>query len=354
MIDFNNTRITNLIFHRASLDEDNSLINNKEYYFDEVEIDNEEESEGNEDENTLKNIFLKPFTRSAETFQFTHEIDLELNPLYKLSKEVFEEEDFIDKSKDIYQHLTTVSKHPNIKDGDLFIVKYDKIAMGDNYYQGLGIYKIENKESFVETVSTNDNKQIDLEFKKGIGTKRLDKACLILFTEEPYTILIIDNANIDTEYWKHDFINVAYKKDEVNSTSQFMSLTKSYITEQFPNEYEANKTDQIDLLNRSVDYFKSNDNFDKKEFEEEVFQDENLIESFRDFDTTYQQNSEIEISDNFEISNQAVKKQARIFKKILKLDKNFHIYIHGDKELIEQGVEGDGRKFYKIYYQDEN
>jgi len=59
------------------------------------------------------------------------------------------------------------------------------------------------------------------------------------------------------------------------------------------------------------------------------------------------------MTDNFEISAQAVKKQSKIFKSVLKLDKNFHIYIHGDKELIEKGVEKDGRKFYKIYYKEE-
>jgi len=49
-----------------------------------------------------------------------------------------------------------------------------------------------------------------------------------------------------------------------------------------------------------------------------------------------------------------VKKQARIFKTVLKLDKNFRIYIHGNRELIEQGVEKDGRKYYKIYFEQES
>ena len=50
----------------------------------------------------------------------------------------------------------------------------------------------------------------------------------------------------------------------------------------------------------------------------------------------------------------AVKKQARSIKSIIKLDKNFHIYVHGSRELIEQGVDEEGRKFYKIYYKEES
>ena len=62
----------------------------------------------------------------------------------------------------------------------------------------------------------------------------------------------------------------------------------------------------------------------------------------------------MELADSFEISAQAVKKQARVFKNVLKLDKNFHIYIHGNREMIEQGVDENGRKYYKIYYEEEN
>ncbi len=87
---------------------------------------------------------------------------------------------------------------------------------------------------------------------------------------------------------------------------------------------------------------------------EEVFQDSGIIKSFRNFDNTYRQENKIDITDSFDISPQAVKKQARVFKSVLKLDKNFHIYIHGNRDMIEQGVDQDGRKFYKIYYDKEN
>ena len=48
---------------------------------------------------------------------------------------------------------------------------------------------------------------------------------------------------------------------------------------------------------------------------------------------------------------QAVKKQARVFKSVIKLDKNFHIYVHGNRELIEKGYDGAmGKHYYKIYF----
>ena len=58
--------------------------------------------------------------------------------------------------------------------------------------------------------------------------------------------------------------------------------------------------------------------------------------------------------DAFEISDYAVKKQSRVFKSIIKLDKNFHIYVHGDKNKIEKGTDHEGRKYYILYYDDES
>jgi hypothetical protein len=340
MIEIEEATGNKVIYHRIAAEEKEVFSNTLFDYKDEEEA------------TALKKIFLKPFTSAITSYEFSHDIDITLNPLYKTAQIIFDEDDFINQSKNIAKHLKTVSKHPNIKDGDLFIIKFSGIKLNKQSYDGLGIYKVENKENFIET-SAYQKGETGLQFKKGIGSKRLDKACLILFTEQPYTVFVIDNAPIETDYWQNEFIKASLKKDNANSTTQFLTLAKSFVTQQFPNEFEVTKADQIDLLNRSVEYFKTHDTFEKEDFEQEVFQDKNIIKSFQNFDEIYREDNEIEVADSFEISAHAVKKQARIFKSVLKLDKNFHIYIHGDRELIEQGVEKDGRKYYKIYFDQE-
>ncbi|HEY0059407.1 MAG TPA: nucleoid-associated protein, partial [Flavisolibacter sp.] len=67
----------------------------------------------------------------------------------------------------------------------------------------------------------------------------------------------------------------------------------------------------------------------------------------------YVEKHDFDITSSFDISAPAVKKQSRIFKSVLKLDRNFHIYIHGNTDLIEKGTDDDGRKYYKLYYQEE-
>ena len=304
------------------------------------------------EEETLKNIFLKPFEGTINTYQFKHDVDIELNVLFQLSKKVAHEQTLEGAHEGITSHLRASSRHPNIKEGELFIVRFSELMIGAEIVEGLGIFKVEKKDSFLETPDWT--KEPSLLFKEGIGEKKLDKACLILFTDEPFTILAYDNNSSEAVYWKNDFIHLDFKRDHVNDTNHFLQMTKTYITDQLPEEFEVTKTDQIDLLNKSIGYFKNHEEFDQVEFETEVFEDAEAIKSFRHFDNQYQEEMDLELSDNFKIANNAVKKQARIFKSVLKLDKNFHVYIHGNRYLIERGEDADGRKYYKIYYENES
>jgi hypothetical protein len=90
------------------------------------------------------------------------------------------------------------------------------------------------------------------------------------------------------------------------------------------------------------------------EFSNEVLANEQGIESFKNYKRNYEAEFDTEIEDSFLISGTAVKKQARVYKSVLKLDKNFHIYIHGNKELIEKGYDENMKmNYYKVYFQDE-
>jgi hypothetical protein len=340
MIQTEETVISNLILHRINNGEDNSILSESEFDFAEEE-----------EEKVLKKIFLKPFTAMSTTCEFKHAVNIEYNVLFNLSKKIYEGENFIENSQKIAQHLSDCSTHPNIKEGDLFILKFEDVLFESKHFQGLGIYKFEDNESFMDASVVN--KKAEFKIRKGIGTKKPDKACMILFTEEPYTILILDNNANDTDYWQNDFINHQFKNDHINNTNDFLNITKNFITKQIAEDFDISRADQIDLLNRSVDYFKTNETFNKQDFEAKVFIDEGVVKSFRDYDENFRNEHHLSFADDFEISIQAVKKQARNFKSILKLDKNFHIYIHGNRDLIEQGIEKDGRKFYKIYYEEE-
>lgn len=306
-----------------------------------------------DEEIELRKILLKAFEGQTITYEFDHPINIDYNVLFGLIKKEYAETNFIEFSKQVMNHLTDASDHPNIKSGDVFITRFEDIKLGNTYCDAIGILKFEDKQSFMETYS--DNGMPTVELKKGIGNRKPEKACLVILNDEPYTILVIDNGKGgDTEYWQEDFIKHRPKSDDANRTHNFLNMTKAFIVDELPNDFEVGRADQIDMLNRSVDFFKSNDTFELAEFENQVITQPEVVESFDRFKSKFQRETEMEISDDFHISKPVLKKQARAFKSVLKLDKNFHVYIHGNRNLIEQGVDEQGRKFYRLFYEEEH
>lgn len=304
----------------------------------------------------LQKFFLAPF-KSSEFYNFTFtNQDHTMNPLFKYATEIFDNSsDFHLQSINMAKHLYETSNHPQIKEGDLFVAHFTNLRVEYKEVNAIGIFKSENRQAFLKLNNTKSD--FMLNYEEGINIDKLDKGCLIIDSDidKGYKICIIDKANKggEAQFWKDVFLMLRPCVDDYHQTSDFMQIAKTFVTTQLEEDFEVNKTDKIDFLNRSMEYFKTNDDFKKAEFEQEVFQDESVIKSFRKFDKAYRDENNIDVPDEFEISLPAVKKQAKVYKSILKLDKNFHIYIHGNKEMIEHGVEKDGRKFYKIYYQNE-
>ena len=109
------------------------------------------------------------------------------------------------------------------------------------------------------------------------------------------------------------------------------------------------------MLNKSTSFFKEKDKFDIKEFEKEILPQEELKEAFRDYRQTYNEKMDLTAIDDFEISPTAVKKNQKFMKSVVKLDKNFHVYVHGRHDYVEKGYDEEkGLKFYKLYYTNED
>lgn len=77
-----------------------------------------------------------------------------------------------------------------------------------------------------------------------------------------------------------------------------------------------------------------------------------MIERFHQYKQEYENQSDIVIDNQFEISDSAYKKLQRSYKRVINLDKKIQIVIAGNRQNVEQG-EDDRGKFYKVYYKDE-
>ncbi|MDR0437201.1 MAG: nucleoid-associated protein [Bacteroidales bacterium] len=345
MIQSNQSKIKNIAVHSVG-----NKVNQENIYLSKRNL-----SVDDDISQILTNYFLSPF-KSFEYFNFYHDIDINMNEVFVCASKIFDNhKNLLEQSINLAKHLYEQSDHPKIKGGEFYTVYFKDCIIDGKTVDAVGLFKSENKDTFLKVYPEGDG--FEIESEQGININKLDKGCLIFNTEREngYIVAVVDNTNkgVDAQYWIDDFLHVCPRKDEYYNTQSVLTLAKHFIKDELPHQFEVSKADQIELLNKSVKFFKERDNFDLKEFANEVMEDADVIKSFRKYKTTFEQDFDIDIADHFTISESAVKKQARLLKSVIKLDKNFHIYIHGNRNLIEQGEDKKG-KFYKVYYQEEN
>lgn len=344
MNSFLNTNIQNLSLHKLGnkCNDEVLYLSKKELLIDDAIKD------------ILTSYFLSPF-KSNEYYNLYHEADVGLNEVYVYASKIFDNPETLhEQSINLAKHLYEKSNHPKIKGGEFYVVYFKDCIIDGETVDAVGLFKSENKDTFLKVYPAGDG--FEIESEQGVNINKLDKGCLIFNTDRKngYVIAVVDNTNkgAEAQYWIDDFLHVRQRKDEYYNTQNVLAMTRNFVTTELPTRFEVSKADQVDLLNKSVKFFKEKDTFDMDEFANEVIAQPEVIDSFNQYREDYQRDRDIEISDSFTISDSAVKKQARVFKSVIKLDKNFHIYVHGDRNLIEQG-EDDKGKFYKVYYKEE-
>jgi hypothetical protein len=305
----------------------------------------------------LLTYFIQPFTNSAEYFRFYHEADLQLNEIFQYCRRIFENRDnFHEQSVNIARHLYKHSTHPKIKGGELYIAYFSRCQVDGEDVEAIGIFKSENRDTYLKVFLANDNYEVN--YEDGININKLDKGCLVCNTEEEngYKVSIIDSISKQNEavYWKDAFLQVQRREDSYHQTELAVNMCKKFIHDKLPGEYEISRVDQVDLLNKSATYFKEKEQFQLDDFAQEVLGHPDAIASFKEYKEQFQQEFQQEFPDEFDISSPAVKKQQKVFKSVLKLDKNFHIYIHGNREMIERGFdESTNLYYYKLLFENE-
>lgn len=307
--------------------------------------------------NLLQQYFLSPYEKVNEVYRFIHPNgDLNLNEAYHFAAEIFANgETFHENSKQLAKYLYDVSGHPKIKSGELYVAYFENVQIEGELHDAIGVFKSETKESYLKVFPEQDGFGLTYE-QEAININKLDKGCLIFNTdrEEGFKVAVIDQRSAEAVYWKDEFLKLKIRNDSFNQTAGVLGVYKNFVTEKLDEDFEISKADKIDLLNKSMKYFKEKESFDLEEFSNEVIGNAEGIESFKSYKKNYEEEFDQPIPDSFDISGAAVKKQARAYKSVLKLDKNFHIYIHGDKELIEKGFDDDkSMNYYKVFFRDE-
>ncbi|MGE7597716.1 hypothetical protein [Lysinibacillus fusiformis] len=283
-----------------------------------------------------------------QQYEFFHETDIALNEVFAYSKKIFEQDSsFLEQSQNMAKHLHSVSQHPNIKSGELFIGLFENCFLLNEVKKVIAIVKIDEKEMFLDV--KNDNNKMIIHGVDGINVKKINNMAIIvdMGQEQPPAVFIKTKRKEDIVYWQERFLKIKAADEHYHKTDLALNECKKYILK----EENYSNTEKLGFLNKTLDYFRNEEEFQVEHYIDTVFeqadatQKDILVNSVKPYETV--------------ISDSALEKAEKKYKRKIKLDSNIEIQVniqHIDQidELIEVGYdEATNRKFYKIYFQDE-
>ncbi|MDA0194185.1 MAG: nucleoid-associated protein [Bacteroidetes bacterium] len=298
----------------------------------------------------LTKYFLKPF---KEGMSYHFDID-NSNPVREQAIKIFENKEHLHESSEILaKELLSSSQSPNIKTGEFFVVYFSNCQVENEVVDALGIFKSENKDTYLKVFPENHGFGINVE--RGININKLDKGAIIYNKDQDdgFLVQVVAQTNQnEARYWNDQFLNVRPREDNYHHTHQYMQMCRDFVMEEMTTE---NRGEQLGMMSEAVNFFKENDHFDRVEFQEQVIRQPEIIEAFEGYSKKYELDNHLSSIDDFEISPQAVRFNKRFTRSVIKLDKNFHIYVHGSRERIVKGFdENRNMHFYQVFFEDES
>ncbi|UNY97564.1 nucleoid-associated protein [Zhouia spongiae] len=303
----------------------------------------------------LKEYFFKPFREKEESYyRFHNEVDVEFNELYKIVSDIFSDPSSVHaNSKRIATHLFDQSSHPHIKSGELYVAYLSNVMLDNEKVDAVGIFKSELKHDFLQFEEKGSN--LDILIQQGININKLDKGCMIFNVkkEEGYKILSVDSNKYDTKYWLENFLGVDVLADENFFTKKYLKFCQDFAKDVvLPAE---DKKEEVMFMNRSMNYFAKNDDFEETNFLNEVIDNPDLIPEFKHYKVEKGPKYSIEDVSNFPIANKAVSDARKKVKNLIQLDTNIQIkmdFINPEsaEKFVEKGWDEEKQMYYYLVY----
>ncbi|MBM6500491.1 MAG: nucleoid-associated protein [Flavobacterium sp.] len=303
----------------------------------------------------LKEFFFKSFREKEENyFQFAHDVDLEYNDMFNLASEIFTNpSDFHEVSKKITKHLFEQSNHPHIKNGEVYISYLTNVSIDNTVVDAIGVFKSEIKTDFLQFEEKEKN--LEMILQQGINLNKLDKGCLIFNhkKEEGYKILTVDSNRYDARYWLEHFLSVDAFQDENFYTKKYLKFCQSFAKDVvLPAE---DKKEEVMFMNRAVNHFAKNDEFEETKFLNEVLDNPDLIPEFKNYKVDKGEKFSIEDITTFPIANAAVSDARKSIKNVINLDTNIQIKLdfinpESAEKFVEKGWDEEKQMYYYLVY----
>lgn len=300
--------------------------------------------------------FIKQLIDNVFKFDVLCEFDyidsLEHNPTCRFVRAIFNDRnELVKQSNNLARHLYDQSIHPNVKNGEFYVIYLNDCVFNGEQVDGLLLIKTEVKDKFL-TVS-NNNGELYIISNFGISTKHIDKGCLIFNTSnDGYVLSIVDSKNIKNDglYWTNNFLYAKQRITDFQSTENlaaFCSFAVSQISKQNPD-----KAIDIAKASRNVSLLLKNDGVKMKTSDllKVLSTDDEISFQISQYRQEYEA-SRGSLPDSFTCISKASKRKGIAKSSTIKLGTDFELKILNCSAEIEQGYDEEkGKNFIRLLY----
>ncbi len=217
----------------------------------------------------------------------------------------------------------------------------------------IGIFKSELKQDFLQF--SEEGNQLDAMLQHGVSLNKLDKGCIIFNSkkEEGYKILSVDSNRYDARYWLESFLGVEALADDNFYTKKYLKFCQDFAKDVvLPAE---DKKQEVMFMNRAVNHFAKNDQFEETAFMNEVIDNPDLLPEFRHYKSEKAPKYSIEDLTTFPIANTAVTAARKKIKNVINLDTNIQIKLdfinpESAEKFVEKGWDEEKQMYYYLVY----
>lgn len=295
--------------------------------------------------------FLTPF-RERLNMQFKS--PLQNNSVYSLIKAIFANKtDFVHLSQELAKLLYENSVYSKIMNGEFYVVYFSNCVIEGQTSDAVGLFKTEQKTPYLRVTPIGESYTIAEE--QGFSLKHFEKACLVFNVDEDsgYQIAVIDKTSKapESQYWSDSFLQVKKRKTNSSQTESLFEMCKSFVSQLG----DKDEVEKASMMNKALSILDDTEKIiELSSFKAEVFENQDVSDSFDEFRREKQTENQFELDEKFESDNSSIKKTGLKKLTTIHLDDNYDVIIRGTDD-IEKGYDEKRQKyFYKLFYNKEN
>lgn len=237
------------------------------------------------------------------------------------------------------------------EDACWFTAVWDTFVLDDYEGKAIGFFFSNERKSFLSVGDGEANVMRGLPLQK----PEYGLLCLPMETGE-FRLFVVEpggSTALRTSWTLGLFPFLPMYEDSFHA-KQFFKMCKSFSEDVLVKEQHKPRENQVAFLSESLDYASRKGEIDLDKFKTDVLKEPSVVDAFENYQEKYTETKGWNPPDRFAMTDQDHNQARKFVKSVIKLDKNFHIYVHGSKDRIEKGFD-ENRKlnFYTLWFDSE-